>query len=81
MRIISFSDVRFVRAILEKKKVQTIRPLFCKSCPHEGIPVFKSNKPVKNKAYMIDKPEDVDKVEEFKRRVAQIDTYEMGKLI
>ena len=28
MRIISFSEVRFVRAILEGKKTQTIRPMF-----------------------------------------------------
>jgi len=28
MRIISFSDIRFVRAILDGSKVQTIRPLF-----------------------------------------------------
>lgn len=31
MKIISFSEVRFVRAILEGKKTQTIRPLFGKS--------------------------------------------------
>lgn len=34
-----------------------------------------------NVAYLRQDPKCTDKVEEFKRRVAQIDTYEMGKLI
>jgi len=35
MPALSFSDVKFVKGILEGTKTQIIRPLFCKTCPHE----------------------------------------------
>jgi len=37
MRILSFSNVRFVRAILEGRKTQTIRPLFRKIIPDSKV--------------------------------------------
>lgn len=42
MRIISFSDVKFVRAILDGTKTQTIRPLWSKNVT-EAIPATKEN--------------------------------------
>jgi hypothetical protein len=37
MPALSFSEVRFVRAILEGRKTQSIRPLFCNLCPKKII--------------------------------------------
>jgi hypothetical protein len=36
MKVLSFSELRFVRAILEGRKNQTIRPLMCSNCKGEG---------------------------------------------